>query len=70
MAGGQGLNDREGKQPPQDEERFDRMMTAFAATKTHDEMKLLSWAYIFDLSYPRADICLAMKETEQAKGWR
>lgn len=51
--------------------KFTQMVGFFREAETHDEMKRISvMMFIPDLSYERADICLALKVVELEKGWR
>ncbi len=53
----------------QDREKLDRMLKAFEVAESDDELTQLSMLYVFDMSYDRGDVLLAVKLTKQAKGW-
>jgi hypothetical protein len=59
----------EPRQKPENPDKFRAMMTVFAAADTKEELRKLSLMYIFDESYPRGDICLALHEIEVERGW-
>lgn len=53
----------------QDPEKLDRMLKAFEVAENSDELNQLSMLYVFDMSYDRGDVLLAVKLTKQEKGW-
>ena len=54
---------------PQDPEALERMMKFMSHAKTEEQLKQVVSLYLFDLSYPRADLLMAEKMTRRAKGW-
>lgn len=53
-----------------DPHKYEQMVKVFSSTRTPKELSQISMAFIFDLSYERADICLALHTIELARGWR
>lgn len=52
-----------------DPEKLDRMLKAFEVAESNDELTQLSMLYVFDMTYDRGDVLLAVKLTKQEKGW-
>ena len=50
-------------------EKYDRMIKLLSAAETKEDMERVAVLYIMDMSYPRADIALAVKAVERDKGW-
>lgn len=50
-------------------EKYDRMVKLLGNAETKDDLELAAMLYIMDMSYPRADIALAVKAVEREKGW-
>jgi|APSaa5957512622_1039677.scaffolds.fasta_scaffold79992_3 hypothetical protein len=53
----------------QDPEKLDRMLKAFEVAESNDELTQLSMLYVFDMTYDRGDVLLAIKLTQQERGW-
>lgn len=56
-------------QAAEDFEKFEPMLRMFGRMETEDELKRCAMMFIQDLSYPRSDICLAIKTIEKEHGW-
>jgi hypothetical protein len=52
-----------------DKEKYKGMVTLFSMAQDKEQLKGLSMWFIMDLSYERADICLALHTVEMARGW-
>jgi hypothetical protein len=50
--------------------RYAQMIIIFRNAESKEELNNLSILYIMDMSFERADICLALKTVEFEKGWR
>ena len=50
-------------------EAYERMVKVFSCAEENGDLQLLSLMYVADLSYDRADICLALHTVEMARGW-
>ena len=50
-------------------ENYMRMVKAFSYTDSIEQLNGLAVLYGLDMSYDRADICLALHTVETAKGW-
>ena len=50
-------------------EKYDRMVKLLGNAGSKGELEQMATLYIMDMSYPRADICLALKSVELEKGW-
>lgn len=50
-------------------EKYERMVRAFTAAEEKSDLNLLTMMYGYDMSYDRADICLALHTIEMARGW-
>lgn len=50
-------------------ENYIRMVKAFSYTDSKEQLNSLAVFYVLDMSYDRADICLALHTVETAKGW-
>lgn len=57
------------RQQAQDHEKYDRMVKLLGNAATKEDMEQAALLFIMDLSYPRADIVLAIKAVEREKGW-
>lgn len=57
------------RQQPKDREKFDAMMKGLSVADSKRELSKMSLMYVLDLSYPRADICLAIHDIEIDRGW-
>lgn len=57
------------RQQPQDREKFDTMMKVLSNVDTKEELAKAALLYILDLSFPRADIMLAVHDIEVERGW-
>lgn len=53
----------------QDKTKYDRMVKLLGNAESKEELESMATLYIMDMSYPRADICLAIKAVELANGW-
>jgi len=51
-------------------EKYDRMVKFFSRAETKDDLTGASLLYVMDMSFSRADICLALKRIELERGWR
>lgn len=54
---------------PENRDKFEQALNAFKHAETPDELKTLTVAFVFDLSYPRQDIYVAIRKVEREKGW-
>jgi len=52
-----------------DPEKFDQMVKFLSNTESKEDLVRALLLYVMDLSYDRADICLAEKAVLKAKGW-
>lgn len=55
---------------PTNKEKYDRMVKLLSQADSKAELESMSMLYVMDMSFPREDICLALKTIEQEKGWR
>ncbi len=53
----------------QDKDKYDGMVKVLSAATTKEDLDALAMLYIFDMSYIRSDICLAMDSVDSANGW-
>jgi hypothetical protein len=51
------------------QEKHDCMVKVLSKATSKEEMESIAMMYILDTSYPRADICRAMKTVERQRGW-
>lgn len=51
-------------------DKFDGMLKVLSNATSKDELEKMSMLYVLDMSYPREDICLALKTIEVERGWR
>ncbi len=59
------------RQQPENPEKYRAMRAGLSESESHEELKRMAvMLYVTDLSYPRADICLVLKDIETEKGWR
>lgn len=49
--------------------KYDQIVKLLSKTLSRAEMEQVSMMFVLDPSFERADICLAMKDIEQKKGW-
>ena len=52
-----------------DVEKYRSMRIVFSHAESEVQMEEWSLVYVFDETYPRADICMAMKMTSREKLW-
>jgi hypothetical protein len=52
-----------------DEWRTKQMVTFLRKAENKEEMEKIAGLFVFDMTYDRGDICLAMKIVESEKGW-
>jgi len=55
---------------PADAEKFEYMLAVFRNCESLVEMEAAATAFIFDVSYARQDIVVAMGRVERERGWR
>lgn len=55
---------------PKHAEKFLAMLHVFGEARDHKELKAISMMYVFDMSYAREDIVVALGRVEREKGWR
>jgi len=56
-------------QQPINQAKYDEMVRDMRRVQTKEQLKTFTLLYILDLSYPRADIALALHDVEIEKGW-
>ena len=54
---------------PQDAAAYERMVRFFSNCGSREELQVAMLVYFTDLSYPRPDLLMAIRETCKAKGW-
>ena len=50
--------------------KFTQMVKIMRMAQDEDDLKNISITFIVDLSFERADICLALKCVETERGWK
>lgn len=55
---------------PKDATKFSQMEKMFGAAETAESLKSLSLLFVFDASYDRQDILVAMGRVERERGWK
>lgn len=55
---------------PRDEQRFNSMLIVFRGAENKEQLGQLAGMYVFDLSYHREDIVVAIGRVEHERGWR
>lgn len=55
---------------PKCAEKFAAMLHVLGEARDHAELKNLAVMYVFDMSYDREDIVVALGRVEREKGWR
>jgi hypothetical protein len=61
--------DSKHREQAQDAAKYDAMVKLLVNATSKEELERMALLYIVDRSYPRADICLAIKAVELANGW-
>lgn len=56
-------------QEPKDPDRYERMVKLLSHAESKVDLERMSLLYIFDLSFERSDIALAIHNVERAKGF-
>ena len=54
----------------QDKDGFEQMVKFFRNSQTHSDLERAALLFVFDMSYFRADICLAVTVVERENGWK
>jgi hypothetical protein len=52
-----------------DQDKTEQMITMFRVAESKDELEQITLLFLFDMSYDRGDICLAIGIVEREKGW-
>lgn len=55
---------------PADADNYERMLTLMRHAETKEELKAAALLFIFDLTYARSDIAMALHVVEREKGFR
>lgn len=54
---------------PEDRDKFEKVLSAFKGAETPVELEALTVAFVFDMSFPRQDIYVALRKVERERGW-